>query len=69
MDFLGSIKKDSKSILTLFIKEIHYTILFLINEPNSKKIVELFDYLKDSLGTNDSKKIFPLILTWTLTTI
>ena len=63
MDFLGSIKKDSKSILTLFIKEIHYTILFLINEPNSNKIVELFDYLEDSLGVNDFKKIFPLILT------
>lgn len=63
MDFLGSIKQDQKKILTLLIPELHYTMLFLIEKPNSKKIVELLDYLEDLLGIKGFKKIFPLILT------
>lgn len=62
MDFLGTIKSDSKSILTLTIPIIHFVMLFLIEKPNSKKIVELFEYLNSCLG-KDFNKVFPIILT------
>jgi len=62
MDFLGAIKSDSKSILTLTIPMIHFVMLFLIDKPNSSKIVNLFDYLDDKLG-EVFYKIFPIILT------
>lgn len=63
MDFLGSIKKDSKSILTLTIPTIHFVMIFIMNKPNSKKIVNLFDYLEENLTTKLFNRIFPVILT------
>ncbi|MBQ0035484.1 MAG: hypothetical protein KBT35_01050 [Firmicutes bacterium] len=62
MDFLGSIKSDSKSILTLTIPTIHFVMLILIDKPNSKKIVSLFNYLDFFLDTNFTT-VFPIILT------
>jgi len=62
MDFLGTIKSDSKSILTLTIPMIHFVMLFIIEKPNSSKIVRLFDYLEYKLGES-FKRIFPIILT------
>lgn len=63
MDFLGSIKKDRKSILTLTIPTIHFVMLFIVDKPNSSKIVDLFTYLEDNLTVKLFKKIFPIILT------
>lgn len=62
MDFLGTIKSDSKSILTLTIPTIHFVMLFIIDKPNSSKIVELFEYLYMYLY-DDFIKVFPIILT------
>ena len=62
MDFLGSIKSDSKSILTLTIPTIHFVMLFIIENPNSKKIVDVFNYLATELEYKFSE-IFPIILT------
>ena len=62
MDFLGSIKSDSKSILTLTIPTIHFVMLFIIEKPNSKKIVDVFNYLATELEYKFSE-IFPIILT------
>lgn len=62
MDFLGSIKSDSKSILTLTIPTIHFVILFIIKKPNSNKIVDIFNYLSTLLEYKFNE-IFPIILT------
>ena len=62
MDFLGSIKSDSKSILTLTVPTIHFVMLFIIEKPNSNKIVDVFNYLATLLESKFNE-IFPIILT------
>lgn len=63
MDFLGNIKTDKKSILTLTIPDLHYVMLFLVESPNSKKIIAIFDQLELMLTTKLFTKVFPFILT------
>ena len=63
MDFLGSIKTDKKSLLVLIIPEIHFPFLFLIENKNSNKIVEIFNELEALLGVDKFNEIFPSILT------
>ena len=63
MDFLGSIKADSKSILTLIIPELHFVFLFIIENKNAKKVVDTFNWIQDCIGIENFKAIFPSILT------
>ena len=42
LDFLGTIKSDSKNILSFILPNVHFTLLDIINNPNSKKVVEFF---------------------------
>lgn len=63
MDFLGSIKTDKKSILTMTIPDLHYVMLFIIDSPNKSKIQYLFDTLEDTLHFNNFMLVFPCILT------
>lgn len=63
MDFLGSIRSDSKSILVLIIPELSFPFLFIINKKDSSKVVDVFDYLEDVFGHKQFKDIFPSILT------
>ena len=63
MDFLGSIKEDTKSILVIIIPEIHFSILFIVTNKDSNKVVTLFDYLESKLGYNKFNEVFPSILT------
>ena len=63
MDFLGSIKSDTKSILTLIIPELHFVFLYIVENKNSAKVVEIFDRLEAHLGIDKFSEIFPSILT------
>ena len=63
MDFLGSIKTDSKSILTLTIPDIHFVMLLLVENKNSQKIVDIFNELETAIGIEDFKKLIPCLLT------
>ncbi|MEA5018560.1 MAG: IS30 family transposase [Erysipelotrichaceae bacterium] len=63
MDFLGSIRSDSNSILSLIIVELHFVILFIVENKNASKVNHLFDHLETSLGTVPFRKVFPVILT------
>ena len=63
LDFLGSIKKDSKSILTLSLPNLQFTIIEIINLPNASKIVSFFDKIEDKIGTDAFLDLFPVILT------
>jgi IS30 family transposase len=63
MDFLGSIKSDNKSILVIIIPEIHFPFLFIVENKNSKKVVEIFNELESSFGYDKFTEIFPSILT------
>ena len=63
MDFLGSIKTDRKSILTLIIPDLHFVILHIIENKNSQKVVDVYNTIQDKIGIEDFKKVFPAILT------
>lgn len=63
MDFLGSIKSDSKSILVLILPHIHFILLFIIEKKNSTKVVGAFEDLEKSLGYEKFRETFPSILT------
>lgn len=63
MDFLGSIKSDKKSILTMTIPSLHYVLLFLVESPSGKKVIDVFDQLETILGTKLFTQVFPFVLT------
>lgn len=63
MDFLGAIKTDSKSILTLIWPDLHFTMLFLVENRNSKKITDIFNTVQRRIGADNFQKLFPVILT------
>ena len=63
LDFLGTIKSDSKNILSFILPNVHFTLLDIINNPNSKKVVEFFDNLENTIGTESFKDLIPVILT------
>ena len=63
LDFLGSIKTDNNSILTFILPNLQFTLLEIVKNPNSEKVVEFFDKLEEILGTNTFKELIPVILT------
>ena len=63
MDFLGSIKSDSNTILTLTIPELHFVLLKILKNPNQQSIINFFNHLEEELGIQNFKNIFPSILT------
>ena len=63
LDFLGAIKTDSKNILTLILPNLQFSLLDIINKPNSNKVVQFFDELEEKLGTDIFMDVFPVILT------
>lgn len=63
LDFLGAIKTDSKNILSFILPEVHFTLLDIITNPNSNKVVNFFDDLEEKIGTENFKEIIPVILT------
>ena len=63
LDFLGAIKTDSKNILSFILPEVHFTLLDIIENPNSSKIVKFFDDLENRIGIEAFTKLIPVILT------
>ena len=63
LDFLGTIKSDSKNILSFILPNVHFTLLDIINQPNSKKVVKFFDDLEETIGTEAFIDLIPVILT------
>ena len=63
LDFLGAIKTDSKNILSFILPEVHFTLLDIIKNPNSAKIVKFFDDLEEKIGTEAFIELIPVILT------
>lgn len=63
LDFLGTIKSDSKNILSFILPNVHFTLLDIINNPNSKKVVKFFDDLEETIGIDVFKDLIPVILT------
>ncbi len=63
LDFLGTIKTDSKSILSFILPNVHFTIIDIIKNPNSQKVVNFFDQLEEKIGTENFIELVRVILT------
>ncbi len=63
LDFLGAIKTDSNNILTFILPNLQFTLLNLIKNPNTTKVVEFFDKIEDKIGIEAFKEIIPVVLT------
>ena len=63
LDFLGSKRGDPYTILTLIIREIHFTLIFLVENKNADKIVKIFDNIESKVGYANFVRVFGLILT------
>lgn len=63
LDFLGSIKTDSKSILSFILPDLQFLLINIINNPNSNKVVKFFDDLELLIGIENFKELIPAILT------
>ena len=63
LDFLGAIKTDNSNILTFILPTLQFTLLNIINKPNSNKVVEFFDEIEEKIGINAFKELIPVILT------
>ena len=63
LDFLGTIKSDSKSILSFILPNVHFTIIDIIKNPNSQKVGNFFDQLEEKIGTENFIELIPVILT------
>lgn len=63
LDFLGAIKTDSKAILSFILPEVHFTLIDIIKNPDSNKIVKYFDELEEKIGIDNFKELIPVILT------
>ena len=63
LDFLGTIKTDSKSILSFILPNVHFTIIDIIKNPNSQKVINFFDQLEEKIGTENFIELVPVVLT------
>lgn len=63
LDFLGAIKTDNKNILSFILPNLQFTLLDIINKPDSSKVVEFFDKLEEKIGTQAFIDLIPVILT------
>lgn len=63
LDFLGAIKTDCKNILSFILPNVHFTLLDIIKNPDSSKVVKFFDDLEEKIGTNNFIDLIPVILT------
>jgi len=63
LDFLGAIKTDSKNILSFILPNVHFTLLDIIENPNSIKVVQFFDELETKIGIENFIGLVPVILT------
>lgn len=63
LDFLGKIKTDNNNILSFILPNLQFTLLNLIKNPNSEKVVFFFDEIENRIGIDAFKELIPVILT------
>lgn len=63
MDFLGAPKRSKKEILVLMIPELTFTLLYIVEDKNQAKIIDLFNSIEEELGLDKFKELFLAILT------
>ena len=56
-------KIGGRPLMTLFFRDIRLMLIFLLENKEMLSAVTVFDQLEDSLGTQEFREVFPLILT------
>ena len=56
-------KKNKKCLLTMYIVETHYMLIFLLDKKTAENVTNIFKDIKEGLGIEEYKKIFRIILT------
>lgn len=55
--------KSSKCLLTLLFQKYHFMLIYLLPYKQSKYVIQIFNFLKKTLGINEFKRLFEVILT------
>ena len=56
-------QKGGKVLLTLLFRSCSLMLAFLLEEKSQERVIEVFDYLTETLGIETFQKLFPAILT------
>ena len=56
-------KNNRKVLLTMYIVDTHFMLIFLLDKKDAAHVTEVFSNLKTTLGINEYRKIFRIILT------
>lgn len=56
-------RNENKCLLTMYIVETHYMLIFLLDKKTMQEVTRIFHELKEGLTINVYKKIFRIILT------
>lgn len=54
---------DKKCLLTMYVVETHYMLIFLLDKKTAENVTNIFKDIKEGLGIEEYKKIFRIILT------
>lgn len=54
---------DKKCLLTMYIVETHYMLIFLLDKKTAENVTNIFKDIKEGLGIEEYEKIFRIILT------
>ena len=60
---MGSKRSDLYIILTLLIRGIYFTLIFLVENKNALKVVKIIDHIESKTGFDNFIKLIGLILT------
>ena len=60
LDFLGKIKTDLKTILTLIISDLHFPLLFLLPNETAESALNTFNQLEEHLSIEGFMTVFSL---------
>lgn len=63
MDTVEGIQDDSKCMLTLYWRQSHFMLIFLLESQTTDEVTRVFEYLQQELTEDDYKGLFPIILT------
>lgn len=56
-------RNENKCLLTMYLVETHYMLIFLLNKKTMQNVTNVFHDMKEGLGIEEYKKIFRIILT------
>lgn len=63
MDLVIGKFDDTNCIMTLYFKESKLMLMFLIRKYKTEEVTKVFDFIKESIGSETFKKLFEVILT------